>query len=67
MYDPAMTKTTGPERLATEILKQAARDFKRGPHQEDAKIFFNGKWFGTLCDLLDIDPAVIRQKLMRRT
>jgi hypothetical protein len=65
MYDQGLGKMTGPERLAVEIIRQAARDYKAGPYQQEAEIFFAGQWFVTICDLLDIKPELIRQKLRR--
>jgi hypothetical protein len=57
---------TGPERLAVEIIGQAARDYNTGPYQQDAKEFFGRRWFETLCDLLGADPDVIRRRIKQK-
>ena len=53
--------------LAAAILAQAARDWKMlqyNPGERKELIdFFNSYWGNLLCDLLDIDIAVVREKL----
>jgi hypothetical protein len=53
----------GLEGLAMEIIKQAVKDHKSSGYKQDAKRFFNGQWFETLCDFLGADPELIRQRL----
>jgi N-acetylglucosamine kinase-like BadF-type ATPase len=64
------TQMAGLERLAIEIIRQAVNDYKGvwsadSISQQEAKIFFNGSWFETLCDFLDVDPELIKQKLIK--
>jgi hypothetical protein len=55
-----LAQMTGLESLAYEIIKQALKDYKSSA---SAQIFFKGLWFETLCDFLEVNPDVIRQRL----
>jgi hypothetical protein len=67
----SLAKITGLERLAAEIIQQAVKDVNgvggdnHVPQwcKNSAKVFFDSQWFETLCDFLDVDPELIRQKL----
>lgn len=55
----------GFEGLAAEIIKLAVADYnsKNSSDKEHAKTFFKGAWFEALCDLLDVEPDVIRKRI----
>ena len=60
-----MLNLTGFEKLACEIIKQAIRDSKNG--DKEAQEFFNGLWFKTLCDFLEVEPELITKRLNQKT
>jgi hypothetical protein len=56
-------KTMGYRRLASGVIQQAVRDFKRGPEDkryESARRFLRSDMYPWL-DLLRIDPDIIRE------
>jgi hypothetical protein len=34
--------------------------------KNSAKAFFDGLWFETLCDILNVDPELIRRRLKQK-
>jgi hypothetical protein len=69
--DRPKRKIINPEQLATEIIKQAAKDLNgvggdnHVPQwcKDSAITFFGSPWFETLCDILNTDPDLIRKRI----
>jgi hypothetical protein len=61
----------GEARLAAAVLLRAAADLCKAKHRADAMAWFRSAsceflGFRCCCDLLDIDPAVVLEEVLRK-
>ena len=52
------------ESLIGAILLKAIKDLERDGSRSDALEFFHSEWFGILTEALDLDPVLIREKIL---
>ena len=57
--------------LAAVILLNAIKEYKRPSRgikysRDISREFFKGEFFETCCELVDLDPFVVREKLRKR-